>query len=142
MIVIDKKILTKYTSYFHDGSIIDIEYEKDPSELIISMESAELDLEDIKDPIPLSEEKNIRGKLHLLGVKKIFINKELLKEPLKMKYDCGLLLDFDIENTRVFLGIAWINYRPKPPINDFSGIDIEIEDLYWENIPDLYDPFA
>ncbi len=142
MIVIDKKILTKYTSYFHDGSIIDIEYGKDPSELIISMESAEVDLEDIKDPIPLSKEDRIKGKLHLLGVKKIQIGGKTFKEPLKMLYNSGEILDFDVEGSKISLGIEWENFPSKPRINDFSTIDIEIEDLYWENIPDLYDPFA
>ncbi len=57
---IDKAIISKYTSYFHDGSLVAIEYGKNDAELSLTMESAEVDPEDIKDLIHLSKDDRIR----------------------------------------------------------------------------------
>lgn len=134
---IDKTIISKYTSYFHDGSLVAIEYGKNNVELILSMESAEVDPEDIKDTIPLSNDDRIKGKLHLKGVKNIYINDEKLSNPLKMTYDDGGIFDFEIKDNEVLLDISWCNYPPKVRNDDFSSISIYVEDVHWENIPDL-----
>jgi hypothetical protein len=134
---IDKKIISKYTSYFHDGSLVAIEYGKNNAELILTMESAEVDPEDIKDPIPLSEDDRIKGKLHLKGVKNIYINDEILSTPLKMTYDDGGIFDLEIKDNKITLDISWCNYPPKARIDDFSSITINVEGVHWENIPDL-----
>ena len=57
---IDKSIISKYTAYFHDGSLVAIEYGKNNTELTLTLESAEVDPEDIKDPIPLSKDDRIK----------------------------------------------------------------------------------
>lgn len=134
---IDKTIISKYTSYFHDGSLVEIEYGKNNAELILTMESAEVDPEDIKDPIPLSEDDRIKGKLHLKGVKNIYINDEILSTPLKMTYDDGGIFDLEIKDNEITLDISWCNYPPKARIDDFSSITINVEGVHWENIPDL-----
>ena len=129
--------ISKYTSYFHDGSLIAIDYGKNDTELTLTMESAEVDPEDIKDNIPLAKEDRIKGKLHLKGVKNIYINRKKLSTPLKMNYDNGKIFDLEIKNNEVLLAISWRNYPPKPDTNDFSTITINVESMCWENIPDL-----
>ena len=52
-------------------------------------------------------------------------------------YDSGSILDFEILNHKVILGIEWTDYPPKPRKSDFSTIEIEAEKIWWENIPDL-----
>ena len=134
---IDKSTISKYTAYFHDGSLIAIDYGKDDTELTLTMESAEVDPEDIKDPIHLSEEERIKGKLHLKGIKNIYIDDEKLSTPLKMNYDDGSIFDLEIKDNTVLLDINWCNYPPKNEVNDFSTITIEVEDVCWENTPHL-----
>ncbi|MBM3910632.1 MAG: hypothetical protein FJ356_03175 [Thaumarchaeota archaeon] len=134
---LDKSIISKYTSYFHDGSLIAINYGNDDTELTLTMESAEVDPEDIKDPIPLAKEDRIKGKLHLKGVKSIYINDKKIFSPLKMNYDDGEILHLKIKNNKVLLDISWCNYPPKARDTDFSSITINVEDVRWENIPDL-----
>lgn len=65
---IDKAIISKYTSYFHDRSSVAIEYGKNNAELILTIKSAEVDPEDIKDPIALLKDDRIKG------IKNIYIN--------------------------------------------------------------------
>ena len=59
--------ISKYTSYFHDGSLIAIDCGKNNTELTLTMENAEVDPEDINDNIRLSK----KGKLHLKGIKSL-----------------------------------------------------------------------
>jgi len=58
-----------------------------------------------------------------------------------MNYDYGSIFDFDIRNNQIELQISWRNVPQKPYVNDFSTIKIEAQKIWWENIPDLYDPF-
>ena len=134
---IDKSIISKYTAYFHDGSLVAIEYGKNNTELTLTLESAEVDPEDIKDPIPLSKDDRIKGKLHLKGIKNIYINDEKLSTPLKMTYDDGGIFDLEIKDNELILDISWCNYPPKARVDDFSSITIAVKDVRWENIPDL-----
>jgi hypothetical protein len=67
-------VINKYTDFFHDGSINSIDHIG--NEMLIYMESAEMDEEDVKDDIVLSEDDRIRGKLHVEGIKSIKINDE------------------------------------------------------------------
>src|SRR5271154_4797791 len=41
----------------------------------------------------------------------------------------------------VELQISWRNAPQKPDVNDFSAIVIQADRIWWENIPDLFDPF-
>ena len=132
-------IIKKYLHEFHDGSLIAIE--RRGQDHIFSLESAEMDHSDMKDGLPLSERGTIKGKLHLDGVQSIKINESPFQGELKMKYDYGSIFDFDIQNNTVELQISWRNAPQKPYVNDFSTIVIKAKNIWWENIPDLYDPF-
>jgi hypothetical protein len=134
---IDKATISKYTSYFHDGSLLNIQYGKTPVDLTLSMESCYIDEEDLKDPIPRSSEDTLRGKLHLKGIKNIYIDNEVLSTPLKMNYDDGEIFRLDIKDNEIQMHIIWNNYPPKNRVNDCSTITINVEDVYWENIPDM-----
>jgi hypothetical protein len=120
--------ITKYTDFFHDGSVTDIDHVGD--ELIISMESAEMSEEDVKDD-------RIRGKLHVEGIKDIKINHKPFLKIIKKVYDDGGIFNFEIKKNSIELSIDWVNFPPKAKANEFSVIKIEAEKIWWENIPDL-----
>ena len=127
--------INKYADFFHDGSIIDIDHIG--NKMIISMESAEVDEEDIKDAITIAKDARIRGKLHIEGIKSVRINNKPYLEIIKKIYDEGGIVNFEITNNSVILSIDWVNFPPNPKINEFSVIKIEAEKIWWENIPDL-----
>lgn len=129
----------KYGPYFHDGSLIDIE--QVDQEYLLSMESAEMDLEAIEDDVVLSERKTIKGKLHLEKIQSIWINDLLFHGELKMLYDYGTIFDLNFQQNRVELQISWRNAPGKPEVNDFSTVVVQADKIWWENIPDLLDPF-
>ena len=58
--------IRKYVDFFHDGSITDINHFG--NKMTISMESAEMDEEDVKGDIILGKDDRIRGKLHIEGI--------------------------------------------------------------------------
>lgn len=132
-------IIKKYLHEFHDGSLIAIE--RKGQDYILSLESAEMDRSDMKDGLSLSERGTIKGKLHLENVESIKINELLFQDELKMNYDYGSIFDFCIQNNIVELQISWRNAPQKPYVNDFSTIIIKAKNIWWENIPDLLDPF-
>jgi|SRR3989338_2481484 len=127
-----------YTSYFHDGSIIDIKHFGNKIE--ISMQSAEMHEEDLKDPIPLSKFYRIKGILHLEGVKYIKDNDQPFLGTLKMFHDGGGILHLEIIKNRINLSIDWRNYPPNPDVTAYSFFEIEAEKIWWETIPDLGSP--
>ena len=59
--------ISKYTAFFHDGAIRDIDHKHNKMEL--SMESAEMDKDDVKENIPLSKYDTIQGKLYTSAFK-------------------------------------------------------------------------
>ena len=131
--------ISKYTAFFHDGSLIQIEHKNNKIEL--SMSSAEIDSADLEEPIELSGNDCIVGRLHIEGITSIKIGNKLLTEPLKMEYDDGGIVNFKIIGNTVRLAIQWDNYPPKPAIDEFSVITIEGQKIYWENIPNLESGF-
>ncbi|MBF8264109.1 MAG: hypothetical protein HW387_1774 [Parachlamydiales bacterium] len=128
-----------YTGYFHDGSIINIEQSGDG--VCFSMQSAEMHEEDLKDNIALSKYHRIKGKLHLEKVKIIRDNDQIFLGVLRMLYDGAGILDFEISKNNVKLFLEWVNYPPHPDIVVYSSFEIEAEKIWWENIPDLGEPF-
>lgn len=132
-------IIKNYLNEFHDGALLAIE--RRGQGYIFSLESAEMDCSDMKEGLSLSERGTIKGKLHLDIVKSIKINELTFEGELKMKYDYGSIFDFDIQDNVVELQISWRNAPQKPYVNDFSTIIIKAKGIWWENIPDLLDPF-
>jgi len=131
--------IQKYLDEFHDGALIDIQYSD--NELILSIESSEMDVSDMKDEIALSERGTIKGKMHLKGIKLIKINSVHFIGFLEKKYDSGKIVDLQIAENNIMIAISWVNFPPKPSVNDFSTIEIKADTIWWENIPDLFDPF-
>lgn len=132
--------IANYTSYFHDGSIIDIYH--DQSIVILSMESAEISPEENLDNIVLSKRLTIKGKLHLEGVDLITENEKQISVLLKMLYDSAGILHLKIDGTTVSLDLEWVNFPPHPNVTTYSFYTINAKKIWWENIPDLYDPFG
>jgi len=132
--------IADYDDFFHDGSIINIQQTNNKIEL--SMESAEISEEDLKDKVVLSEHNTLKGKLHLEGVKKILNKDQPFFGVLSMLYDSAEILHLNIINNRVTLSLEWENFPPHPKVIAYSFLEIEADKIWWENIPDLYDPFA
>ena len=137
--MVELSIIQKYLHEFHDGALLAIE--RRGQEYIFSLESAEMDCSDMKEALALSERGTIKGKLHLESVQSIKINELIFQDELKMKYDYGSIFDFDIQKNVVQLQISWRNAPQKPYVNDFSTIVMQAKNIWWENIPDLVDPF-
>ena len=130
--------ISKYTAFFHDGSIIDIQHIGGKIEF--SMASAEMNEEDIKDDVVLSRDDSIQGKLHVEGIKCIKINNEQYLELIEKIYDEGEIFDLEITKNSIELSINRVNFPPKSKVNEFSTIQIEAEKIWWENIPNLQNP--
>lgn len=123
---------------FHDGYLFDVK--SGIGELVLSMESAEISDEGLDDHL-LSEHGTIKGQLHLEGVECIRVNGQRV-DTLQQQHDCGDIFDFKIKENIVFLVVRWINYHPKQYLEtDFFKIEIQANNIYWENIPDLANPF-
>ena len=71
------------------------------------------------------------------GIKKVKINKKAFFGTIKKNYDSGSILDFEIFEHKVYLGIEWTNYPPKRRETEFSSIEIEAKTIYWKYIRDV-----
>ena len=131
--------IVHYVPFFHDGAIIAIDHKLNKIE--VCMQSAAIDEDDLRDNISLSKFHRIKGKLHLENIDRIFVNDVLFSGKLQMLHDKGSIFDFILEDRRIELQISWVNFPPNPDINEFSVIIIHAQKIWWENIPDLFDPF-
>lgn len=130
--------ISKYD--FHDGYIINMEHINNTME--ISMESAEISDEELKDDIILSDHDTIKGILHIEGIKTIKINDIVFLKNFVKTYDEGNVSAFIIKENQMILIVSWINHAPKTyEETDLFRIEIEAEKIYWENIPILVNPF-
>ncbi len=125
---------------FHDGYLIDFKHDKDGLE--ISMESAQIDPDDLKDCIQLSKHRTLKGKLHINFIKEFKINDDLFLGEFKKPHDDGEIFEFDIKNNIVRLTVIWMDHSPKPSETKFwYTYEISAEKIYWENIPNLHNPY-
>src|SRR5579862_3297911 len=92
-----KNLIEYYSQFFHDGAIVSIEHHLNNME--ISMQSAEMDLEDLKDDTKLSKHNCIKGKLHLEKIKTLSINKIPYFGTWQMSYDEGDIFSFIVDNS-------------------------------------------
>lgn len=125
--------ITHYTGYFHDGTLLKIDHRD--NRVVFTLESAEIDPLDIGDLSILSQSNTLFGKLHLNEVKSVKVDPQPCTEMLCKTHDSGEILDLEVYPGKIFLLIAWADYPPKPETNDVSSIEIEAEDIYWENMP-------
>lgn len=124
--------ITHYTSYFHDGEVLDILHQSNDIEFVLR--SAEVD-PTLIEGILLSEDKRIQGKLHIEGVTLILNNGNESKGILKMLFPDNDLLHLKINKKIVFFEIGWRGRNLGE--NDFSDLEIHATKIWWENIPDL-----
>src|SRR3990167_293123 len=130
--------IKKYTSFFHDCSILAIQHQG--NNLVISMESAEMNEEDKLDDVVFSKEDSILGKLHLEGVKSI-LDKHLGRiTKLEMKNEHAGICHFEFNESHVEFQIRWESFPFNRFDEDFSVVKIEAEKIWWENCPDMPDP--
>jgi hypothetical protein len=131
-----KKIdISKYQDYFHDGSLFNIL--KSNNKITFEMSSAEIDPSEIEGDLIFSTDNRIRGILHLENINNIHITGNYKLENLFDVFNLGTILDFEIIDKTVDLGILWENCLPKLRTNEFTTIAIEAERIWWENMPDL-----
>lgn len=123
---------SKYTSYFHDGDLIEILHKKNLIE--IAMLSAEVDEEEVVD-IPLSKKRGmtvLKGNLCFENVDSIIIDGKVLHEKLKMVYDLGEIFNLEITD-KATMQICWENNTPAISKTGCSTIEISAEKIYWKN---------
>ena len=132
----EKKLdITKYTGFFHDGSVLDIDNKN--GDVFFLLESSQIDPEMINNRVILSETNTLRGKLCLKNVKTIKVGHKPFEGVLHKIYDDGEILDLEISPGKVFLLVEWVNFPPKSRLTSVDQIEIEAEDVYWENLPAL-----
>lgn len=132
-------LLTQYSGYFHDGSIYKIEHNS--GNLVISAESAELLPEwdwDRKN-VPLSKRNTIAGKLHLEGISHIRKDQEIWVDTLGMIYEFGDIFDLEIKENKIQISVIWKQFKPIKAETEMVEIEIQASNIFWENIPDLFD---
>lgn len=130
--------VSKYADYFHDGNLFNILKLK--NEIAFQMSSAEVDFSEIEKGLTLSKDHRIRGVLHLYNIQNIHLTGEYKLENLFDIFNLGTILDFEIINKTIELGVLWENYPPKLHTNEFTTIVIQADRICWENIPDLKHP--
>ena len=132
--------ISKYTAYFHDGGLIDIEHIG--NKICLPMISAEIGEDDLVDVQLLSEDHRLKGKLHLEGVRNIWIDEQPFHGVLHKEYDSGNIFDFKWENHTVILIASWSNYPPKDRYQtDLFCYRFNADRIFWEPKKDLIDPF-
>ncbi len=132
-------IIKKYLHEFHDGALLNIEHAGHT--YIFTLESAEMDPLDMKDVIILSQRGTIKGKLHIENIEHVKVNELTFQHELNMQYDYGSIFDLNIQNNIIEIQVSWRNSPQKPYVNDFSTIVLKSKNIWWENLPDLSDPF-
>ena len=124
--------ITRYTSYFHDGEVLDIKQKN--NNIVMTLISAEVD-ESVFNEIMLSDDNRIKGKLHIVGVNLILSNGVEVKEALKMIFSDNDLLHLKINENVVFCEIGWRGAGLGEV--DFSDLEIRATSVWWENLPRL-----
>jgi hypothetical protein len=74
-------------------------------------------------------------------VKSILENDHTFTGFLKMLFDSAVILDFEIVSNKTKLFLEWTNYPPHAEIAVYSSYEVVAEKIWWENIPNLYDPY-
>ena len=126
--------IARYTSYFHDGEILDIKHINNNIEM--TLKSAEVNATIVNDVL-LSADNRINGKLHIIGVKLILNNGVEFNEKLKLLFHDNDLLHVKINESVVFCEIGWRGTNLGEV--DFSDLEIHATSIWWENILDLHD---
>jgi hypothetical protein len=131
--------INKYCGYFHDGGLISIKYIG--NNIGISMYSAEITKQDLLDDLILSDQNRIKGILHLCAVDCIRINNDNVSDRSINYVNGGDIVNFNIQKNTVILSIDWMDRSSASRKHIFSNIEIQAKKIWWENIPELYDPF-
>jgi hypothetical protein len=78
--------ISKYTDYFHDGYVNNIQHVK--NNLLIYLESAVIeDISQIQDKEFISDSHTFKGTLNLYNIKKIVLGGKRYESVLHMEYD-------------------------------------------------------
>jgi hypothetical protein len=132
--------IKKYEAYFHDGVVIEIEHKQ--KEITFSLSSAEIDPDDFKEKLSLSNDHCLTGKLHLKDISKVFVTGKLFKGKLTKNHDSGSILNLLITTNSIELVVVWEDFPPKEKLpQNCSVYKIIADKIYWESVPDLVDPF-
>ena len=114
----------KNLAYFHDGTIFFLNHKK--NELHVAMESADLE-----------DGSRIIGILHVYDIQKIKQFKHDYFSKIKIQYDSAEILDFEIKNNTIFLGISLLDYGSDRFAPDYVSYTIEAKKIQWEEIPGI-----
>jgi hypothetical protein len=133
-------LIAKYTAYFHDGSLIDIQYDKGC--LCMSLQSAEIHPGEIEmeDEPFLTKQRTLKGRLYFDSIESMMVDDKPYTQPLRMQDDWGEILRLKITKSFVKLFISWECISAHPA--HYSAIVIRARSLIWENDPLLFDPYV
>ncbi|MBS0622176.1 MAG: hypothetical protein JSR80_04370 [Verrucomicrobia bacterium] len=121
----------EYIGLFHDGGLESISHARD--EIKLRIVSAEILPEWNKDHLILDEYKCISGTIVCRGINAINLNGNPYIRKLLFPYDSGEILDFDLNNGIVEMGINWTNYPPHPEIQDYWALRIKAKQIIWQD---------
>ncbi|MDE3055957.1 MAG: hypothetical protein KGI80_04625 [Verrucomicrobiota bacterium] len=124
----NKMDISKYTSYFHDGSIILIE--RKDNKIVISMESSELDPEEVQN-ISLTKRHTIKGDLYFSDVKEISINGNYCDKKIS-RFNDYEIMHLEVSNKSATIEVfSWGGGDVKS--QDYATLIIEADHIYWDN---------
>ena len=128
----EKMAIWDYADYFHDGRVFEINH--NGKNVVIFMESAELDTEDLMGDVKLTKDDCLKGKLHIEGVRSIKINDADFFDQIKKIPESNDLLHFGIKEGKVLLEVGWLEINPT--CYNLSAFEIQAEKIWWENLPE------
>ncbi|MDP1834320.1 MAG: hypothetical protein Q8K75_00175 [Chlamydiales bacterium] len=129
--------IAAYAGYFHDGRLNDLIREN--GDLILVIESAQIDPNEITQNVPLSNRSTLRGKLILEKLKRAHIEGDAACGLAKIGL-YGNIIDLSIAQTSVELALAW-KYCGDKRLEYFVNLLLEAENVYWKYDANILDPY-
>ncbi|MFZ4772726.1 MAG: hypothetical protein ACOYK9_01895 [Chlamydiia bacterium] len=115
----------KYTGYFHDGDLNNIQ--TDGQDIRLFIESAQLDQEEFEPGFSLNEDDRIQGILYLKNVSKIQINDKISEKPLHVISECGEIYKLKLNDKQFTLVMEWVKFTDKT-FREFMVYEISFEE--------------
>ena len=127
--------IAEHACYFHDGTVINIEHNKD--KIILFLESGWIDPSTYEDKTLLSKSSTLIGKLVAENIKSIRCDDAPFTGVFKKLRDDGEILDLDVFSNSIELLVEWKVFPKKPRKAEVTKIEIEATRFYWENVPNF-----
>jgi len=131
--------ISRYSGYFHDGDLYDVRQRQGGIDFYLG--SVIVCPDDIESDVVLSKNGTIQGVLHLEGVQKNVNGSESFLRGLLSRFPGAEVLDFEVDNCKMKLGVLWKRFPYDPSNSDYTVTEIQAQNIWWENIPNLEDRY-